>query len=123
MCTQKVKMNLSTLYRKLSSRVKSTSNQLAYAQASIRNRFPCKIISIEKQHSTTTITYCILGKKNNVHTISIESLLDDPLLIEKFSPKDNVIIGYIVCGDLILHLTNEEQHTHYNETLKQLMEY
>jgi len=77
-------------------------NRLYYKHANMRNRYPCKIIKI-KNHDNFTNKTCITFQavnKLNIISESIDSILDDPLLVEKFHPNDAIKLGLLAMGQI-----------------------
>ncbi len=92
-------------------------NQLFYAQESIKNRYPCSIFKSKKINGEYVIYYCILGKKDNIHRVSVNDLLNDKLLLEKFHPIEAAIVGFIAGGNTLIKLSQDEQE----ETFKMIL--
>ena len=80
------------------------ANRYHYTMESIRNRYPCKIISVENlsDFSKKSIIRYQAAVKLNVCSSPVKNILDDPLLIEKFHPTDGVRLGFLSFGELIL---------------------
>ena len=79
-------------------------NKYHYAIESIKNRYPCKIIStknIDCFDKDTVIQYQAASRLN-IRYSTTQELLNDPLLIEKFHPTDGVKLGFLACGEILL---------------------
>lgn len=79
-------------------------NKCYYAIESIKNRYPCKIIDVKNLDNfniPTEIKY-LAATKLNIRTATTQSILDDPLLVEKFHPTDGVKLGFLACGEILL---------------------
>lgn len=83
---------------------KKLINKYHYSVESIKNRYPCKIIDIKNLNDGFTLTEIkyLAATKLNVRTTTIQALLDDPMLVEKFHPTDGVKLGFLACGELLL---------------------
>lgn len=99
-------------------------NRFYYAAESIKNRYPCKIINVHNEiilHKKIIISYQA-ATKLNVRQISLEDLLDDPLLIEKFHPTDCVKLGFLSAAEILIkkQKTLEESFTKYQQISKKM---
>ena len=74
-------------------------NRYYYTLESIKNRHPCKIISVTnaKAYDKIAKVKYQAATKINIRTSSAKEILDDPLLIEKFHPTDGVKLGFLAC--------------------------
>lgn len=80
--------------------IKNMVNKYHYSVASIKNRYPCKIINVKDIDSfskESIITYQAVTKLN-VRKSTVKIILDDPGLLEKFHPTDAVKLGFIAFG-------------------------
>ena len=93
-----------------------------YMFASIKNRFPCRIIGEKNiyEKRDTTIIYNILTKITP-YEITVKKLLNDPLLLEKFSSQDAVKLGFIACGDIMFNLPENERLEKYREITQKML--
>lgn len=79
-------------------------NKFHYTIESIRNRYPCKLIKIKNfddPNKKTLVTYQAVGRFN-VRESTLENILNDPMIIEKFHPTDAVKIGFLSAGEILL---------------------
>ena len=79
-------------------------NRAYYYLASIKNRYPCKIVGIgssAENWGTFKVIYRAITKFNIVEA-SAQEIMDDPMLIEKFHPTDAVKLGFIAAGEVLL---------------------
>lgn len=79
-------------------------NKYHYAIESIKNRYPCKIVSvknIDNFNKPAEIQY-VAATKINVRISTAKDILEDPLLVEKFHPTDGVKLGFLACGEILL---------------------
>lgn len=83
---------------------KKIINQYHYSMASIKNRYPCKIINVKNinDFNKRTDVQFIAASKVNIRTATPQDILDDSLLIEKFHPTDGVKLGFLACGEILL---------------------
>lgn len=91
----------------MSSFVRKLINKYHYSLESIKNRYPCKIIKLKELsdlQKPSEITY-IAATKFNIHTTTAQTILEDPLLVEKFHPTDGVKLGFLACGEILLKET------------------
>ena len=82
-----------------------------YSIESIKNRYPCRIIDIKYIDDTSRhaeVTYSC-ATRLNVRTSTIEDLLDDKVLIEKFHPSDCIKLGFISAGEILVKNTEREK--------------
>ena len=95
-----------------------------YAMESIKNRYPCKVVQVintDNFSKNTRIKYQA-ASKINIRESSIQSILDDPLLLEKFHPTDGVKFGFISCGEILLreNISIEQARELYKEITKNM---
>lgn len=101
-------------------------NRCTYALESIKNRYPCKIVSMKFSNdfsSPTEIQY-FAATKTNIRKSTIQEVLNDPLLIEKFHPTDGVKLGFISFGEIILKesLSIDEAREKYTFLIESMMQ-
>lgn len=106
--------------------IKRIVNQYHYSIASIKNRYPCKIIDIKDVcnfSKETIITYQAVTKLN-VRKCSPKKILDDPILLEKFHPTDGVKLGFIAFGEILLkeNISMDEARLLFNKIAKNMFE-
>lgn len=78
-------------------------NKIYYSLASIKNRYPCKIVKIKNSgihEKHTQIAYQIVNKLN-LREIELQELVNDPLLVEKFHPTECIKIGFLCATDIL----------------------
>jgi hypothetical protein len=100
---------------------KRVNNFFSYASASIKNRYPCKIEEILYLYDLTQdtqIQYRVLTRFD-VRIQTIQEILLDPLLIEKFHPSDGARFGFIAAADLLLKKRSPNATIQVNELLKE----
>ena len=100
-------------------------NRYHYTIASIKNRYPCKIIAIsdlDSHDKTAKIRYRAVTKIN-VRTSTAKDILDDPLLVEKFHPTDGVKLGFLACGEILLKncLTLDEAKEKFQQIINEML--
>ncbi len=83
---------------------KKLINRYHYSLESIKNRYPCKIIDVKNLDDFSALTEIkyLAATKINIRTATAQSILDDPLLVEKFHPTDGVKLGFLACGEILL---------------------
>ncbi|MBA2650118.1 MAG: hypothetical protein H0U75_11125 [Legionella sp.] len=101
-------------------------NRYHYSLESIKNRYPCKMIFVKNIvdfDKKTEIQY-IAASKVNIRTSSVQDILDDPLLIEKFHPTDGVKLGFLACGEIFFknNITMDESKKLYLKILNHMFE-
>ena len=96
-------------------------NKLSYARESIKNRYPCSLIKYEVINRKYFVYYCILGRKDNLHRLAVELILDDQMLLEKFHPKDATIMGFIAGVEIFSNTPTEKQASVLEMILLNLM--
>ena len=99
--------------------IKKIKNIYFYATESMKNRYPCKIIKIRNlsgSENKIIITYQAVTRLN-IRESSIEKLLEDRLLVEKFHPFDSVKLGFLSAGDIFL-----KKDTDVNEIKRNYLE-
>lgn len=88
----------------MSNILRKLSGKIYYSLASVKNRYPCKIIKVDHNKSsvkkTTKITFQAVNK-TNIRKATVEELISDPILLEKFHPTDCVRMGFLSAGDLL----------------------
>lgn len=84
--------------------LRKVKNKFTYSMESIKNRYPCKLIKI-KNHTnfdqTTLVTYRAVTRFN-LRELTLEEILNDPMIIEKFHPTDAVKIGFMSAAEIFL---------------------
>lgn len=104
--------------------MKKMVNRYHYSIASIKNRYPCKIIKIKDicdLSKSPSITYQAVTKLN-ICKKTVKEILDDPVLVEKFHPTDAVKFGFIAFGDILLNegSTIEESRVIFKKIAKEM---
>lgn len=76
--------------------MKKIKDKIHYALQSVRNRYPCKIVNIKNYDTTSKESVVVFQsvKAFNISTLTLRSLMEDPLLLEKFHPSDAVKLGF-----------------------------
>lgn len=104
-------MKIKNLFKQL----KNIRASFEYKLAEMKNHYPCKAIAQKTiKPGETSILYTILGKRH-VHEVSIQTLMDDPNLINKFPPTQAVKFGAIALGDLLFNLPEEKREEKFNQ--------
>lgn len=101
----------------LFSKIKYFINYLYYFKSSLRkNVYPYKLISkkITSNHAVTIISYRTRGQ-NKINEISLQELLNNKKLIDRFHPLEAVKLGSIAFEDIILNLPSETQNNKFNQ--------
>src|SRR3990167_7040977 len=83
--------------------VEKLKNKFYYSIDSIRNRYPCKLIKIKNHYDInkkTMITYQAVNRLN-VRESTLENILNDAMIIEKFHPTEAVKIGFLSAGGIL----------------------
>lgn len=103
--------------------IKNYTQFSSYSMLSLRNRYPCLLVGEKHLYDkqTTIIQYVIKSKRNTVYEISIEELLNDPLLIEKFHPTQAVKIGCIAMGDILYTIPEDQQRQKYQAIMSNML--
>jgi len=79
------------------------TESIHYSLASIRNRYPCKIVNI-KQSENESLKNKILYQavnKVNIRSSTTKDIISDSMLVEKFHPTDCVKLGFISAGEIL----------------------
>jgi hypothetical protein len=79
-------------------------DKIIYSFESIKNRYPCRIIKIKNLvdfDKSTLVTYQAVTRFN-LRELKLESILDNPMLIEKFHPTDAVKLGFLSAAEILL---------------------
>lgn len=79
-------------------------NKLIYSLESIKNRYPCKLIKVKNHtdfNQKTLVTYQAVTRFN-LRELTLEEILSDPMVIEKFHPTDAVKIGFLSAAEILL---------------------
>lgn len=88
----------------MTSLLRKVKNKFTYSVESIKNRYPCKLIKI-KNHTDfdrkTLVTYQAVTRVN-LRELTLEEILNDPMIIEKFHPTDAVKIGFMSAAEIFL---------------------
>src|SRR3990167_8011027 len=104
------------------SLLRKVKNKFTYSVESIRNRYPCKLIKI-KNHTDfdrkTLVTYRAVTR-TNLRELTLEEILNDPMIVEKFHPTDAVKLGFLSAGEILLknNLTLEQIKADYQRIVK-----
>ena len=96
-------------------------NKLNYARESIKNRYPCSLVKYEVINKKYFVYYCVLGRKDNLHRLAVDKILDDQMLLEKFHPKDATIMGFIAGIEIFSNTPSEKQTAVLGAILSDLM--
>jgi len=72
-----------------------------YSLASIKNRYPCKIVSLKRNANTKTEVTFQAVNKINIRKSTAKDIISDTMLIEKFRPTDGVMLGFISAGEIL----------------------
>lgn len=79
------------------------------------NQYPCKFVGTKSSEPGDTKILYTSYRKRDVYEISIKSLIDDPITLNKFSPTQAVIIGAIALGDALFSLPPDMRADKYQE--------
>ena len=62
--------------------------------------------------------------KINIRTTTIQDLLADSLLVEKFHPTDGVKLGFLACGEILLKkdISLEEARSQYSKIINNMFQ-
>lgn len=94
-----------------------------YCSSSEANYYICKLVG-EKNISdspNTVILYRMLGKRD-LFEISVNDLLDNKELLEKFHPTEAVKFGAIAMGDILFNLPEEQRPKRFAEIKQKMLE-
>lgn len=94
-----------------------------YKLFSRRNYFPCKLIGEkpnEKEDYNTVIKYRYIPK-SQVYTESIQKLVENTDLLQKFSPIDAFKLGAIAMGDALFSGDQEEIKKRFEKVKKTML--
>ena len=84
--------------------VEKLKNKFCYSIESIKNRYPCKLIKV-KNHDIfdkkTIVTYQAVSRFN-LREATLENILNDPMIVEKFHPTEAVKLGFLSAGEILL---------------------
>ena len=84
--------------------IEKIKNKFYYTAESIKNRYPCKIITVKNYldlKKPTKITYQAVTRFN-LRESPIDDILNDLMIIEKFHPTDGVKLGFLAAGEILL---------------------
>lgn len=106
---------------------KKLKDKAYYSIESIKNRYPCKIVKVDNLvnfKKPAKITYQAVTRFN-VSYSSIEAILNDKMIIEKFHPTDGVKMGFLAAGEILLkqHESLEQAKLTYTKIIEQMFEY
>jgi len=106
-------------FGKLNSKIKYSS----YSTMSMRNRYPCLLVGEKHLYDkhTTIIQYVIKSKRDTEYEISVDELLNDLLLIEKFHPTQAVKIGCIAMGDILCMIPEDQREQKYKSIMDNML--
>ena len=92
-----------------------------YFSESIKNRYPCKIISIENKNDFNkpcVVTFRYVTRLN-IRKSTLQQMLDDSMLIEKFHPTDCIKLGFLAASEI---LVNEKTDTKIKKIYIEILE-
>lgn len=84
--------------------IQKLKDRFYYSMESIRNRYPCKMIKVKNlknDQKKTTIVYQAVTKIN-LREETIQEILNDPMLTEKFHPTECVKLGFLSAGEILI---------------------
>lgn len=115
--------SLSSLIKEWFESLRNKMRLSTGASISMRNRYPCLLIGEKHLHdkNKTVIQYIIKSKRDTVYEISIEELLNDPMLIEKFHPTQAVKIGCIAMDDILYSTPEDQRKQKYRSIMYQML--
>lgn len=101
------------------------TGRVYYSLASIKNRYPCRLVKIDQNISSnqnSQVTYQAINKIN-IRTEDIQEIISDAVLLEKFHPTDCVKMGFISCGDILFNNCSdiEELKALYKKIAKEML--
>lgn len=79
-------------------------NKFTYSVESIKNRYPCKLIKIKNHtdfNQKTLATYRAVTRFN-LRELTLEEILNDQMIVEKFHPTDAVKLGFLSAAEIFL---------------------
>lgn len=95
---------------------------LSYKLAEIRNVYSHKAVGQQTdKNGETIILYTIMGKRD-LYRISIEKLMGDKTLLERFHPCQTAKFGAIALGDILFSLPTEQREQRYQKIKYQMLE-
>lgn len=95
---------------------------LSYKFAEIRNVYSHKAVGQQTgKDGETVILYTILGKRD-LYKISIEQLMDNKSLLERFHPCQTAKFGAIALGDVLFSLPADQREQRYNKIKRQMLD-
>ena len=95
---------------------------LSYKLAEIRNVYSHKAVGQQPNKSgETIILYTIMGKRD-LYRISIEKLMNDKELLERFHPCQTAKFGAIALGDVLFSLPPDQREQRYKNIKRQMLE-
>lgn len=110
----------------MGSFLKKMINRYHYSMESIKNRYPCKIIGIKNinDFNKPSEIQFLAATKLNIRSSTVQSILDDPLIVEKFHPTDGVKFGFLACGEILLrdNISIEEARRLYLSIINHMFE-
>jgi len=102
-------------------RLKIARLWLGHQVAEIRNVYTHRSVGqTQGRNGETIILYTILGKRD-VYRISIEKLMEDKDLLERFHPCQTVKFGVISLGDVLFQVAPEQRKTLYQKIKSQML--
>ena len=92
-----------------------------YHFLSIKNRYPCRITAerIDPLTQETNVVYRVSPRRDEFE-IKLKSLLDQPLLIEKFHPTETIRLGFMAFGDIFFNQSKEDAHKQYQHIIQKM---
>lgn len=88
----------------LNNAIEKITGYFSYSIASIKNRYPCKIIGIKQNNNSSNVKNEIVYQavnKINIRKSTAKDIISDSMLIEKFHPTDGVKLGFISAGEIL----------------------
>ncbi len=92
-----------------------------YHFSSIKNRYPCRVTAerIDSTTQETIVVYRVSPRKDEFE-IKLKSLLDQPLLIEKFHPTEAIRLGFMAFGEIFFNQPKETAYQQYQDIVKKM---
>ena len=101
--------------------INNLKNGYHYSIESIKNRYPCKIIEIDYSETSPCIITYRCATRLNVRKNTLEEILNDKSLVEKFHPSDCVKFGFISAGDILFKNEYGDNKEKYLSILEQMI--
>lgn len=84
--------------------LEKVKNRIIYSFESVKNRYPCRIIKIKNLvnfDTKTLVTYQAVTRFN-LRELTLETILNNSMIVEKFHPTDAVKLGFLSAAEILL---------------------